>query len=111
MDAFTIFFFAIFAAIAGRFIYGRVKYGSWAGSFLKGSIAQTMGEVSLSSGALSSQKLQVHAMHSDGKGEDFVALVVTAKAPMAASMQPYKLTKNQALELADYLTKASRHVA
>ena len=50
MDYGTLIFLAIFALIAGHFLYGRLKYGSWTGAFLKGSIARTVGEVELAGG-------------------------------------------------------------
>ncbi len=107
MDYFSLIFFAIIALMVGRVLYGRMKYGSWSGSFLRGSIERTYGEVALSSTMATSQKLQVHTMRPADSGEPFIALVVTSKAPMAASMQPYKLTREQALELAGFLTQAA----
>ena len=108
MDFPFLIFAAMFVLVGGRFIYGRLKYGSWTGSFLKGKIERTVGEVSLSQAFATSQKLQVHTMRNEDDSERFVALVVTSKAPMGASMQPYKLSNSQALELASYLTKAAQ---
>jgi len=107
MDYGTIIFLAIFALVAGRFVYGRLKYGSWSGAFLKGSITRTVGEVDLT-GGVGTQKLTVQLMSSSDNGEEFVGLVIVAKAALAASMQPYKLSKTQARELAGYLNQAAQ---
>ena len=107
MDYFSLIFFGIFALVVGSLLWGRVKYGSWTGAFLKGSIEQTYGEVVLSRSGVSSQVLKIVELR-DGDGESFVGLVITAKAPLAASMAPYRLTKDQARELAGFLNQASR---
>jgi hypothetical protein len=108
MDYPLLIFFALFALVAGRFLHGRLKYGSWTGSFLKGSIARTIGEVKLAPGMGGTQTLKVHTMKSAEGAGDFVGLVVVSKAPFAASMQPYRLSKAQAQELAGYLNQAAR---
>src|SRR5688500_3809520 len=98
MDYFPLIFFGVFILVAGKFLVGRFKYGSWTGAFLKGSIERTYGEVLLSGGVASSQVLKVVELR-DGSGEAFVGLVITAKAPLAASVTPYRLSKEQAREL------------
>jgi hypothetical protein len=108
MDYFALIVPAIFILVLGRFLHGRIKHGSWTGSFLGGRIEKTLGEVPLTKVFGTSQKIKVHAMRPADHGEAFVALVVTAKAPMSASMVPYKLTRAQALELADYLRRATQ---
>ena len=85
-----------------------MRHGSWTGSFLGGRIERTVGEILLSGSFASSHMLKVHAMKAPEGGSDFVAMVLVAKAPMAASMQPIKLSKSQAAELAAYLQDASR---
>ena len=107
MDYFQFIFFAVFALIAGSFLFGRLKYGSWTGALLKGSIEQTYGEIMLSGGLASSQVLKVVEMR-DGNGQAFVGLVITAKAPLAASMTPYRLSKDQARELSGLLSLAAK---
>ena len=98
MDWFMILFFAVFALIIGNILLGRLKYGSWTGAFLKGRVEQTYGEVLLASSAASSQVLKVVEVKDDD-GQTFVGLVVTAKAPLGASMNLYRLSKDQAREL------------
>ena len=106
MDLSTLFVAAIVVLVGGRFLYGRMKHGSWTGSLLKGRIDRTIGEITLSSG-FATQTLAVHSMRADAGAEGFVALVFVAKAPLGASMQPHRLTKRQARELASYLTQAA----
>jgi hypothetical protein len=98
----------MFVLVGGRFVYGRIKHGSWTGAFLGGSIDRTFGELQLSKGAMSSQTLKVVSLRDGGGLEDFVGLVFTAKAPMGASIQPVKLTKSQARELSTYLSLAAK---
>src|SRR3954470_2949869 len=107
MDYFQLILFGVFALIVGSFLFGRLKYGSWTGAFLKGSIEQTYGEVLLSGGIASSQVLKVVELR-DGNGQAFVGLVITAKAPLAASMTPYRLSKDQARELSGLLSLAAK---
>ncbi len=47
-------------------------------------------------------------MHGDTGEPDFVGLVFVAKAPLAASINPHKLTKVQAIQLASLLAKAAK---
>ncbi len=107
MGYFEIVFLCVFALVAGSFLYGRVKYGSWTGAFLKGSIQRTYGEVTLTRGKASSQVLKIVELQSSG-GEAFVGLVITSKAPLAASLVPYRLSKEQARDLAAILSEAAR---
>ena len=106
MDYFPFIFFAVIALVIGSMIFGRLKYGSWTGAFLKGSVAQTYGEVHLSGGIASSQVLKVLELK-DENGQVFVGLVVTAKAPLAINMTPYRLSRDQARELSSLLTLAA----
>jgi hypothetical protein len=105
MDHFQVIFFAVFALVAGTFVFGRLKYGSWTGAFLKGSIEQTYGEILLSGGVANSQVLNVVKLR-DGNGEAFLGLAFTAKAPLGASMTPYRLSQEQARELSGLLSLA-----
>ena len=107
MDYFQLIFFGVFALVAGSFLFGRLKYGSWTGAFLKGSIEQIYGEIQLSGGVASSQVLKVVEFR-DGSGQAFVGLVITAKAPLAASMTPYRLSKDQAREPSGLLSLAAK---
>ena len=108
MDYPQLIFWVAFAVVAGRFLYGRLKFGSWTGSFLKGSIEHTIGEIQLSSGMGRTQTLKVQTLRGvDGEGQ-FVGLVIVSKAALAVSMQPYRLSKAEARELARILGQAAQ---
>jgi hypothetical protein len=98
----------VFVFVIGKLLYGRLRHGSWTGSFLNGSIERTVGEVAISGNFASSQTLKVHAMKGSGSEPEFVAMVLVSKAPLAASMQPIKLTRSQAGVLASLLQDAAR---
>jgi hypothetical protein len=108
MDFIPYLFGVIFVVVIGRLLFGRLRHGSWTGSFLGGSIDRTVGEIELQSNFVSSQVLKVHAMKAGRNEDDFVAMVVVAKAPLAASMQPIKLSRLQAGHLAAMLQDAAR---
>ena len=99
---------AIVLVIGGSFLFKRVKYGSWTGAFLSGTIRRTVGEVTLYRTGMTSRTLTVNAMESANSAEQFVGLVLTAKAPMGASMMPFKLTRDQALDLSRMLQEAAK---
>ena len=61
----------------------------------------------LSGAFASSQVLKVVELR-DADGQAFVGLVVTAKAPLAASVTPYRLSKDQARELSGLLSLAAK---
>ena len=69
MEYFQLILFGVFALVAGIFLFGRLKYGSWTGAFLKGSIEQTYGEIQLAGGVASSQVLKVVELR-DGNGQN-----------------------------------------
>lgn len=106
MEFLPLLFAGVFVFVIGKLLYGRMRHGSWTGSFLGGSIERTVGEVALDSQMIASQILKVHVMK--GAGEDFVAMVLVSKAPLGASMQPIKLTREQAGTLAGFLQEAMR---
>ena len=106
MDYLQLLVFCIFALLAAAFLIGRLKYGSWTGAFLRASIEKTYGEIVLSRGISSSQVLKIMALK-DRDGKAFVGLVISAKAPFSASVTPYRISKDQARELAGLLTVAA----
>ena len=75
-------------------------------AMLGGRIIREIGEIPLAKGSLSSQVLRVLELES-ANGEKFLGLSVVSKAPLAASMTPYRLTRAQAQELIALLQKAS----
>jgi hypothetical protein len=106
MDHFQLLFFAIILFIIGGFLFARLRHGSWTGAFLKGSVERTYGEVVIKGGFASSQVLKVVGLR--GADDEFVGLVITAKAPLGVNMTPYRLSKVQAKELANLLTLAAK---
>lgn len=107
MDYFKLIFFGLFALVVGSLLFGRLKYGSWTGAFLRGTVEQTYGEILISSGIAGSQLLKVVELR-DTNSQAFVGLVIKAKAPLAASMTLYRLSKDQARELSGLLTLAAK---
>ena len=97
-------FFAVFAAFILYFAWRFARGGSLVGALLGGSIEKECGEISLQAGGLTSQRLKVYAMRSSS-GERFVGVAIVAKAPVGASMTPFKLTYEQAQELASILSQ------
>jgi len=106
MDYFPLVIAAVFVLVGGRFLINRVKYSSWTGAFLKGSINRTVGEVELTPATGMTQTLRVVTLRPDD-GPEFVGFVVIAKAPLAASMTPYRLSKSEAQRPASLLSTAS----
>ena len=102
---FEYLFIAVFVAVVGNMVWRYIRTGSVTGAMLGGVIKREVGEVSITSGAMSSTNLKVHAMESPEEGP-FVGLVLVSKAPLAASMLPIKLSEAQAQELIVLLQKA-----
>jgi len=102
---FEYLFIAMFVLVLGNLLWRYLRNGSIAGAMLGGSIRREVGEVAITSGAMSSRNLKVHAMESPEEGQ-FVALVLVSKAPLGAGMMPIKLSKSQAQALAELLRQA-----
>lgn len=97
------FFVGVLAHLAWRYFRnGR----SLTGVMLGGRISREIGEIPLSQGSFSSQVLRVWDMESP-EGERFIGLSVVSKAPLAASMIPYRLSHTQAQQLISLLQRAS----
>ncbi len=99
-------FFAAFAAFVLYFGWRLLRSGSLTGALLGGSIEKEIGEVMLEKGPFHSTRLKVYAMKAPD-GERFVGVSFVAKAALGASMSPFKLTSQQARELAELLSRAS----
>lgn len=99
-------FFAVFGAFVLYFAWRFLRGGSLVGALLGGSVEHECGEISLGSSSVHSQRLKVYAMKSPDGGR-FVGVAIVAKAPLAASMTPFKLSCAQAEELAELLKRAS----
>lgn len=103
---FEVIFFVLFLVVVGSFVWRFIAAGSLTGALLGGKVSKEIGVISLVGGTFSSQTLKVMTMQSRD-GEQFIALSVVSKAPLAASMVPFKLTKPQAQELIRLLQQST----
>ena len=107
IDPAAYIFPAFFFLFAGIFLFRFIRHGSLTGALLGGHITQTVGEISLSKNGLSSRVLKIQKMEAAVGEKPSVALSIVSKAPLGASMVPFKLTSAQAVELAKLLQIAS----
>jgi hypothetical protein len=96
----------IFVAVLGIFVFRFVRNGSVTGALLGGRIADTVGEISLTSSGLASRVLKVQTMEPSLDEKPSVALSIVSKAPLGASVVPIKLTPAQTQELVVLLQRA-----
>jgi len=101
------YFWLLPLAIVGVFAWRFIRSGSLTGALLGGRISNTVGEVELRSSALTSRVLKVHVLETKSDVTPQVALAIVSKAPLAASMVPIKLSRDQARQLASLLEKAA----
>jgi hypothetical protein len=83
------------------------RSGSLVGALLGGKLVETIGEISLSSQAMSSRVLRVSLMAALPGQSPELALAITSKAAFGASVVPFKLSHSQALELISLLQRAT----
>jgi hypothetical protein len=95
--------------ILAYFAWRYFKYGSLTGAMLGGRISRTIGEVKVSTSSFSSSVLRVGVLETDPLAPPQVALTVVSKAVLAASMVPFKLSADQARQLAALLNQATGH--
>jgi hypothetical protein len=89
------------------FAWRYFKNGSLVGALLGGRVTETIGEISLSSSGFTSRVLRVSLMAAaEGQPKD-IALAITSKAALGASVVPFKLSRSQALELVSILQRAT----
>jgi hypothetical protein len=94
--------------ILAFFAWRYFKNGSLVGALLGGRLTETIGEISLSSSGLTSRVLRVSLMAApEGGGPKDIALAITSKAALGASVVPFKLSHAQALELLTLLQRAT----
>ena len=104
---FEYLFWAVFLAVLAHMAWKFFRNGrTLTGALLGGRINREVGEVPLAKGSLSSQVLRVLEMESPN-GERFIGLSAVSKAPLAASMIPYRLSHGQAQDLIALLQRAS----
>lgn len=108
MDLMSWLFPAFVAAMAGTFLFRRYRYGSWTGAFLSHKIQRTVGEITIRRSTMVSQVLRVDALEASQSEGPMVGLTITSKATLGASMTPFKISPQQALELSALLQAAAR---
>lgn len=108
MPTFQQIFPLIFLAVLGLFAWRYFRSGSLVGALLGGKVTETIGEISLSSPALTSRVLRVSLMAASPGESPELALSITSKAAFGASVVPFKLTRAQALELISLLQRATQ---
>jgi hypothetical protein len=96
--------FAVFAFFAWRYF----RNGSLVGALLGGKLTETIGEISLSNQGLSSRVLRVSLMAAPPGEPPELALAITSKAVLGASVVPFKLSRAQTLELISLLQRATQ---
>jgi hypothetical protein len=89
------------------FAWRYFKNGSLVGALLGGRLTETIGEISLPSSGFTSRVLRVSLMAAPEGGAKDVALAITSKAALGASVVPVKLSHAQALELLRLLQRAT----
>ena len=94
-------------ALLGLFAWRYVRNGSLVGALLGGRLADTIGELPISSSGLTSRVLRISLLDTPGGGPHDIALAITSKAPFGASVVPVKLSHAQALELIALLQVAA----
>jgi len=97
-------------ALLGFFLFRYLRAGSLVGALLGGRIRETVGETTLASSATSSAVLPVQTLDAFSGREPIIAPTITRKAPLAVSVTPFRLTRAQALEVAELLARAARSV-
>jgi hypothetical protein len=101
------YFWLLPVAIFGFFAWRFMRSGSLTGAMLGGRIVNTVGEIALRSSAFTSSVLKVHVFETKSDVTPQVALTIVSKAPLAVSMVPYKLSRDQAKQLAVLLEQAA----
>ncbi len=100
-------FWLIFAAVVAHLGWRYFSNGrSLTGALLGGRVNREVDEIRLSDGSLGSQVLRVLEMESS-EGQRFIALAAVSKAPLAASLVPYRLGHSQAQQLITLLQRAT----
>ena len=98
----------IFVAVLVFFAWRYFASGSVVGALLGGKLTETIGDISISSQALSSRVLRVSLMAARPGESPDLALSITSKAALGASVVPFKLSQVQALELISLLQRATQ---
>lgn len=104
--------FELFTVVAlgmlGFFLWRYLKAGSIVGALLGGRVRETVGETIVESSAVSSTVLRVQVLEVSTEAEPVIALSITRKAILGASVMPVRLTRAQAREVGEMLGRAAR---
>ncbi len=92
------------AAIA-FYLFRLLATGSLTAALLGGRIERLIGEVDFGNGALTSVRLRVYKMKRSS-GEEFIGLALVTRGIGGVRLMPYRLTLEQARDLAHLLNKA-----
>ena len=102
------FFWVLPLAFVGILVWRYFRKGSLTGALIGARIASTVGEIDLAAPLGASQVLKVHVLEPGADATSQVALAIVSKAPLAASLVPIKLSREQAQHLATLLEQAAR---
>jgi hypothetical protein len=94
-------FFAVFAIVAGWFIFRFVKYGGLRGALYGSAIARTVGELALDDPGTVRTTLRVHVLE-DGR----TVLEVSSRTSLSIRMMGYPMTSGNVDELVALLQGA-----
>jgi hypothetical protein len=83
-----------------------LKSGSLVGALLGGRLKDTVGEISLPSRGAGSRVIRVSTFEPNDGGPLEVALAITSRTALSASVLPFKLSREEARQLAVLLQKA-----
>jgi hypothetical protein len=108
MPSFEQIFPFIPLAVVAFFAWRYFRSGSLVGALLGGRLTETIGEISLSSKGQSSRVLRVSLMEARPMESPELALAITSKAALGASVVPFKLSHAQALKLISLLQRATQ---
>ena len=83
------------------------KSGSVVGALLGGRLRETVGEIPLPTRGAGSRVIRVSTFEPNDGGPLEVALAIASKTPLSASVVPFKLSRDEARQLAVLLQKAA----
>ncbi|MEW5771592.1 MAG: hypothetical protein AB1831_14665 [Pseudomonadota bacterium] len=102
---FEYIFFAIFAFVAGSFVFKIIKNGGFKAAMFGAPIARTVGEVEGSGTKLMNIKVKVHTL--GGSQDKAIGLEFVAKSVGSYQMLPVTLSASEAKKLTTLLQAAT----
>jgi hypothetical protein len=105
-SSFEFVFFAIFALVAGSFIYKIFKHGGLKAAMFGAPIERTVGEVKGGGVKFMTIAVKVHTLDGDSP-EKAIGLEFVAKSIASYQMMPVTLSASEAKKLATLLTSAT----